>query len=82
MDPIHQEASPQKTEPRRVPAGAVLTGTLGAALAMLGVILAFLFTVPVVQRRYALLGVALIAIGCALLLAAWAYGRRRRGESG
>jgi hypothetical protein len=55
-----------------------MAGTLGAALVMLGVVLAALFAVPVVQKKFAVLGVALVAAGGGIFVAAWAYGRRGR----
>ena len=62
--------------PRRIPAGPVLLGVLGAASAMLGFMLAPLITVPVVQRRYAILGFVLLAAGVAMLLSAIVWARR------
>ena len=77
MDPIeNQDGADPRPAPRRVPAGAVLLGILGAACAMLGFMLAPLITVPVVQRKYAVLGFALLGAGVAMLLAAFARGRR------
>jgi hypothetical protein len=79
VDPIQrQEFVPGRSEPHRVPAGAVMAGTLGAALVMLGVVLAALFAVPVVQKKFAVLGVALVIVGGGIFVAAWAYGRRGR----
>ena len=79
MNPIQRQAFvPGRSEPHRVPAGAVLAGTLGAALVMLGVVLAALFAVPVVQKKFAVLGVALIVVGGGIFVAAWACGRRGR----
>ena len=77
MDPIEeQNRFESRPQPRRVSAGAVLLGVLGAACAMLGFMLAPLITVPVVQRKYAVLGFALLAAGVVMLLAAFAWGRR------
>ena len=55
-----------------------MAGTLGAALVMMGVVLAALFAVPVVQKKFAVMGVVLIGLGLGIFGAAWAYGRRGR----